>query len=1091
MNKKMIPLVLFSVVVAGLALLGGFSALHSFAAEQAAAQSPAGQPAQDLSQTPAEPDPRWLELVRQRAAGFAVESPSISLLSVNLNLTDYTIAGHAPALTPVTVQVTRGDCLLASGTGFPVPDGQGFFYHVYPERVYPACASDYLITGDIILVSQARQSISLTVPTLTAWADPGQDTVYGSTTPSATIEVDLFPFAEPDTAYTESTAAGPDGRYIVDWTSRRDLLPRDTGYIVFAQDAYRAVYRRFLAPFLRLPVNGSDISGYVTPYSRVIITATQSGSPYAHYYGESGSDGSLRVYQYDWLVPNVNLRPGSEIIGCITERDTGCKDGQLITTTVLNLSAHSSQTEQRVWGNAPIGSAVEVLRFNGPLYDNDAELWSSAPASRVVVTASAAGEYAIALPFEAADFGIVSVANPDGNLTFAHYALASLWVPLGNITASIPPHGQIDPITSPVTVAVTGPSGYLKDIFTNSPTNGSIFRLEPDAGPLPYPPGMIGTKQSVIYESGDSITVTSRRGLESHIVLPTLTAQIDPAHNTVRGKAPPGAVLTVRVNMTPDSTVVVTATAQGDYVADFSAYPPFAFKTSGETVMVTPEGHHIVRSFRLFSSVCPPSIYHIQVNGHYVYINNPECIGAWLRLRSKTGQVKAEISLNYRNEQVYFPDADQEPLQILSGERLEIEYGGQVYATTVPTLTLPLMVGANQIVGQAPPDTNLYLGLGSEQKPIIRSPLLLSDDRGIYTATLPAGYMIKPGTIATLLALDGYPQLSTYSVLPVLTAHLYQRKLDGWLLPFTPFTATITSGKPFTPTHGRSQESGQFNLTYPPPVEPLMPEDQIELLTPDEVMTMTVAPLTAHIDPIASIVTGTAPPGSLMELRLSFAPQPPYFDYDFTRWLTATMSGTFSTNYPANTSVRSATLIHYDAHLFQTSLAFNSPRWEVTLDNNCVRGRAETSGTSIMVYVRPGDGSPAEAVKAFAAEPDGHYTACFERAIQPGDLLTRTAPTEENYFLVPIVTAKHDYARQVVAGLAPPGALIEVYLPDNLMVARHTWSDARGYYGLDTSSLNLRLRQMGYVLYTDPENNAVRKNFRIDGFRFWLPWFGK
>jgi hypothetical protein len=175
----------------------------------------------------------------------------------------------------------------------------------------------------------------------------------------------------------------------------------------------------------------------------------------------------------------------------------------------------------------------------------------------------------------------------------------------------------------------------------------------------------------------------------------------------------------------------------------------------------------------------------------------------------------------------------------------------------------------------------------------------------------------------------------------------------------------------------------------------------------------------------------------------------------------------------------------------QTWLNFITPQWEVTLDDQCLEGTAATPGVPITITLKPRDGSPPVYAQTSSYFENGGFFVCLDRPVQSGDILTRQEPTSIYSLTVPVLTARHDYARQVLTGQAPPGAPLLVYLPDNPSLPRHTWSDANGRYGLDTNGANLQLRRTGYIFYTDPDNNTIRKEFTIEGFRFWLPWLGR
>ena len=118
--------------------------------------------------------------------------------------------------------------------------------------------------------------------------------------------------------------------------------------------------------------------------------------------------------------------------------------------------------------------------------------------------------------------------------------------------------GQVAEASVPITVEVQGPSGYLKDWYTLAAWDNGYF-----ADRNVYYPG-------VTIESGDLVTLTTPHTPPVSLLLPVLTADVDIDTDIVSGQAPPFSPLTVRV-FYMDLQVVITATAEGQYSADFSS----------------------------------------------------------------------------------------------------------------------------------------------------------------------------------------------------------------------------------------------------------------------------------------------------------------------------------------------------------------------------------------------------------------------------------------------------------------------------------------------------------------------------------------
>lgn len=250
---------------------------------------------------PALPDPRWLALI-QEAQALRVNSEQASAPSINLNLTTFSVAGRVATGATVVVSVTRAGSLVAYTTVSPLFVDAGYLYVAYPNWLgYSATggggyACYAFEAGDVVLVSQASTTVGMTVPALTALAEAITDTVYGSAPVSQTVTAYVFPFAAPDVTYTRSITADEAGRYQASFAPT-NLLPRDGGYVAYAQAADRRAYVRFVAPLLRAQVGGHELAGYAAPSSSVsIVAADAQGVPYNSPYWTGAGNGSETLY---------------------------------------------------------------------------------------------------------------------------------------------------------------------------------------------------------------------------------------------------------------------------------------------------------------------------------------------------------------------------------------------------------------------------------------------------------------------------------------------------------------------------------------------------------------------------------------------------------------------------------------------------------------------------------------------------------------------------------------------------------------------------------------------------------------------------
>jgi len=406
--------------------------------------------------SPQTPDPRWLALVQAQSLG-ASTVPQTTTLSININLTDGFVAGHVALPNQVTITVTRAGVQVAQAEVLPVPDSGGFFYLAHPG--WDSWQSATLLAGDVVWVAQANTTLSMTTPTLTGLAVPETDAVYGTAPISAPLTLYLFPFLEPDISYTRTITADAAGQYQALWIPDVDLLPRDTGYVLYAEDADRQAYARYAAPFLRAQVNGLVISGRAAPNNGVAITVADtegtivfSLSTYAFADGWFSTGGYYSGSEGGGGMSGFSLQPGHHI--SVTAAT------QTFTMTVLTITARADLPNGQVWGESLAGQPVEVLTVSGPLesaYDDD--LWDETLAAQTTVTATSNGNYTATLPLSRGGYGAAIVSSPEGHQTYARFAVPYLVARLGNANSSQLPYlawGQADDPAAPITIAVRG-----------------------------------------------------------------------------------------------------------------------------------------------------------------------------------------------------------------------------------------------------------------------------------------------------------------------------------------------------------------------------------------------------------------------------------------------------------------------------------------------------------------------------------------------------------------------------------------------------------------------------------------------------------
>ncbi|MCS7283222.1 MAG: hypothetical protein NZ769_07745 [Anaerolineae bacterium] len=1105
------------------------------------------------------PDPRWMELVRAAVpSGVRLQAVGPSL---HVHLTDRTVAGRVPSPIPVSIRVTRGEVQVAAATATPVPDGESYLYAAalswepYPGGCGGPCGCGALEMGDVVWMTQGNTTLSLTVPSLTAYADSAAESVFGTAPPSATLSLHLYPRSDPATVLTRTAIAGPEGRYEATWD---DVRPGDTGHAAWRVAPDRAAYVRFVAPLLQVQVGGWEIAGMAAPCSSLRITLTDAaGNLLPGHWASADAHGRFLVwpgeYEKDTSPP---LLPGYRVQALAA--------GQVFSTAVLPLTARADRASGQVIGDSPPSAPVRVEVFRGPIeapYDPIGGRW---PYLTLAVTATAEGRYTATVLLAPADFGAAFAVGSDGHETFARFAVPRLQVVLGQepIWYGFRLQGQVDGTAVPITVTLQGPAGALKDIRLLQTSGSGFFRD-------------LGEDRDPVLESGDVLTVETPRGIQAALTLPPLTARVNTLSDTVSGEAPPGARLTLRIwgtagygppagqsfgpqgdggparppienrppwtpgrrastcvdasfrgsafadpsaespqwttSVTPQNAAdgvsvlgggeptplppptiwvsqVITVGMDGTYVADLRGVVDLTPLSAGEVSLTTPEGHIVVRTFR--GHDCRVVLTSVFVGGNYVGgLSGQGCPSATVRVVDPTGTVKAQAVADftwwnwfgfyfYLNEACPWPGnwcgKNTTPIPVLPGDRIEVLRNGTLFTTPVPTLTLEATPETPALSGWGPPGEVLRGEIRDEAHELRYAFTTTVAPGGRYTVPLTGLYNPTAGDRITIWWTSGETNFYVYDRVPHLVAGLYGRYLYGSLHPLIPYTVA-----PGLAT-GYAGPDGGLGAS----VSLLLPGHTVTVTTPREVLTMTLPWLTARIDRAARAVSGEAPPSEPVEVSLNA------FDFSASRRVTATAAGTYTIPFPEVASFTGAwgTVWHTDARGYRTFLRFGARAWFVTLGERCADGYADMADAPFTATLETADGS-VENITGTTFGYNASFSVCFSRPVESGDRLTLTQASGETSFIVPRLTASHDWAAQILEGEAPPGSLVEVVFPWEgwTRISRRTMADASGRYRLDTRGLGLRLGETGLALLTDAEGNIVRRAFRVRGYPVYLP----
>jgi hypothetical protein len=1086
MNRRLSHLAL-ACALATLALYGLGWALTTADTAQAAPVTTSAATHPDPA-----PDPRWLKLVQAAHSASDAQAPAATEPTIDYLITDQFIFGRVPLPSTVIVEVIRGGSRVAIYHLAPIPDQSGFLYAASLEgSIYDLFGPR---TDDVIWLTQGTASISLTVPALDGLATAATDIVSGTAPAGGALLLYLYPFADPAAVYTRAVSANGSGEYESLWSPEADVRPRDSGYVRYTLGDNSQAYARFVTPFLRAQVGGFAAEGFAAPNSEVSVTSFNStGVELGQRLSTADANGRFTACPDSCATFGDNLpayKPGDTLVASAA--------GQTISLTLPTLSAQADLGVGWVHGQTTPNQLVTVARFSGPAPRFIGQ--DSLPSSLKTVTATAGGAYSLVLPLQPQDYGQVTASSPDGHEAYARFAVPYLSAQLGQAALyGYLIEGQVDDQAQPLTITVEGASGYLKSLWsTRVGTTGYFYdSLSFDSSP---------DSPRIVLETGDTLTLTTARGVQLAYTIPLLTAEADVVSQMISGRAPPGAAITIFVidqeadpteNVPPtyvNYTFVVTATAQGNYSLDFAPLGHFGIWAIGNVTYRSPEGHAIFRNFRTLQN-CLPLIESIEVGGNLIigqthFLGNfDECSPDMIvTLRDGQGQLKYAQTL-YPDSPLYLGLwTDNQPVIIRPGDHVLFSSSDQALEYVVPPLTVVLNRQAGTITGQAPPGSALTFN--------IVNPVALQgpgpfETRLTTTATVQGTYQLhyplRTGD-RVVVGLSGPPRYVATGVLPALDIALHHPFVFGLAAPLAPYTFTIQSARPGSPApiHGTVDNSGYLFLWLPNPIWAFEPGDTASLAMPGTVRSLTLPALTAHIDQATGAIQGTAPPGARLTVLVN----------GLLREVTATAQGEYQVAFGDLTYPAGGTVQFRDNSGDSARLAFSSPRWNVTLHNACTTGTAPVTHASTAVTLTAPGGEVKGTLQVSPYLYSSEFSACFPSPVESGDQLSMSGPGGPFTYVVPALTASHDPVNRWVTGIAPANSRALFSLIDKRRglgtpVLRRLLTGNNGSYGLDISDLQLMLGEFNSVTVQDQAGNTVRRDFITKGWRAFLPVFAQ
>ena len=301
--------------------------------------------------------------------------------------------------------------------------------------------------------------------------------------------------------------------------------------------------------------------------------------------------------------------------------------------------------------------------------------------------------------------------------------------------------------------------------------------------------------------------------------------------------------------------------------------------------------------------------------------------------------------------------------------------------------------------------------------------------------------------------------------------------MSGLLPPLSAYTATLqTSPSTVLSRWGTASNEGDFGFW----IATIKPGDVITVTTAQQALRLAVPALTAHIDRAPATIFGQAPPFARLRIM-------PYYYYGYSQNVTATVSGAYSATFPSLTPLDTTygRLIYYDPVGNQVSLSFATVHWDVVVNDKCLSGIVDMTGTPLTLTLRSDSGA-VKSTQVFTPTYTS-YTICFTVTVESGDHISLQSAASTEVFTVPLLTARHNTARQAIEGSAPPHEALFIEFPSLYSGMRRVFADGNGQYGVDTSDVHPPLLSRGRVVVRDADSNSTSIYFTVTGYQTFLP----
>lgn len=695
------------------------------------------------------------------------------------------------------------------------------------------------------------------------------------------------------------------------------------------------------------------------------------------------------------------------------------------------------------------------------------------------------------------------------------------------------------PRPEPITFSLTRDGAVIASTMATPVPDGSGGYLYAATLYLYYYGGGEGSCYYPAIEPGDVLEAVQASRTVS-LTVPLLSALADQDSATVYGQAPPAATLKVYLYRYVNTSVAyqqtVTATAGGDYQVDFSGLTPLRPRDYGYVFHANEAGNHVYVRYNV-------PFLRVGIEEHRIE-------GVVAPLTTITATLHEDTGILHG--QTYGCSGPDGVFNVYSypapqvGDTLVVT-AAQVISMTVPILTARLDPKNDVVSGEAPAGAALQVDL--YKRPLefwyTPDPPSYGPDYSLsVTATVTGTFVadftgladVDAGDYCVVYLTDaaGYQTYHDLFV-PFLQARLGDYWLTGQVAVSGPITITVLggSGIPRDVRSAWASDDGYFSDQDWDRGLRLLAGDHVTVTTQGgEEIGLTLPSLTAYADLASSTVQGQAPPNS--RLRVGFSRtggrsagggEPYPSQYEYTLWVTSTVSGAYTADFSNLTIFRPGdrgAVFYLDPEGYEVFLEFIVPIVRVQSGSNHVAGVLPAESKRVAVTLRDAWGR----VKA-TDTTRSLYRGSFEvrllqqnwqpAIIEAGDIVEVVVADASIPFLhntvteaasdllitviVPTLTVQADLVADVLSGQAPPNAPLEVTWRggDGWDGLGRTWvitSTESGTYALDLSGeVDVERGDRIEVAWTDENSNQIWRAYHIPRLqatlgRDWVSVYG-